>query len=109
MIAITPLAHEKLTAFLTENGTTPEVRVFLPTGGCGGDGQLALAVDGPNDNDFTVKNGPLTLSIDKQLQKVTGEVTIDFKEVGRDSGFVVLTEKIMPAMDTDCGSCCDCH
>jgi Fe-S cluster assembly iron-binding protein IscA len=108
MIEITPLAHEKLTSFLTENHATPQVRVFLPLGGCGGDNQLSLTVDGPNENDFFVKNGPLTISIDKKLQLLTGSVTIDFQEEGGDSGFIVATEKILPPADADCGGCCDC-
>ncbi|MDR1609196.1 MAG: hypothetical protein LBT38_12440 [Deltaproteobacteria bacterium] len=109
MIAITPLAHEKLTAFLAENQTTPQVRVFLPSGGCGGDSQLALTVDGPGAEDFSVENAGLTLSIDKKLQAITGSVTIDFQDNGFDSGFVVEPEKVLPIQDSDCGPCCDCH
>ncbi|MDR0550376.1 MAG: hypothetical protein LBI10_13360 [Deltaproteobacteria bacterium] len=109
MIEITPLAHEKLSAFLTENNSSLEVRVFQPSAGCGGDSPLSLTVDGPNENDFTVKNGDLTLSIDKKLQLLTGSVTIDFQDNGIDSGFVVATEKIMPIVESDCGGCCDCH
>jgi Fe-S cluster assembly iron-binding protein IscA len=108
MIDITPLAHEKLTSFLAENGAAPQVRVFLPSGGCGGDSQLSLTVDGPSENDFSVKSGPLTLSIDKKLQLLTGPVTIDFQEEGDDSGFVVATEKTLPASGADCGGCRDC-
>ncbi|MDR1085926.1 MAG: hypothetical protein LBP22_14000 [Deltaproteobacteria bacterium] len=109
MISITPLAQEKLSAFLAENQTKPQVRVFLPLAGCGGDNQLSLTVDEPNENDFSVKSGELTLSIDKKLQEMTGSVTIDFKDDGFDSGFVVDPEKILPPSESDgCGGCCDC-
>ncbi|MDR1578705.1 MAG: hypothetical protein LBT86_10865 [Deltaproteobacteria bacterium] len=108
MIAITPLAHEKLSSFLAENQTSPQVRVFLPSGGCGGDSQLALTVDGPTDNDVSVQNDGLTLSIDKKLHEVTGSVTIDFKDNGFDSGFFVEPEKSLPTQDSNCGGCRDC-
>jgi Fe-S cluster assembly iron-binding protein IscA len=108
MIDITPLAYEKLTAFLSENNASPQVRVFLPNSGCGGDNQLSLTVDAPGESDFSVKNGTLTLSIDKNLQLLTGSVTIDFQDEGFDSGFVVNAEKILPPTDSDCGGCCDC-
>ncbi|MDR2142349.1 MAG: hypothetical protein LBR11_11285 [Deltaproteobacteria bacterium] len=108
MIAITPLALEKLTAFLAESKTTPQVRVFLPQAGCGGSVQLSLTVDGPSENDFSVQRGSLTLSIDKQLQQLTGSVNIDFQDDGQDSGFVVEPEKILPPVDSDCCGCTDC-
>jgi predicted molibdopterin-dependent oxidoreductase YjgC len=47
----------------------------------------------------------MTLAISRKLLKVTGPVTIDFKEDGRDSGFVVDSENILPVVDSDCDSC----
>jgi Fe-S cluster assembly iron-binding protein IscA len=110
MIAITPLAQEKLSAFLAENQTKPQVRVFWPSNGCGGDSQLALTVDEPTADDFSVQAGGLTLSIDRKLQEITGSVTIDFQDLGHDSGFIVDPEKILPVSDSDScgGGCCDC-
>jgi Fe-S cluster assembly iron-binding protein IscA len=65
-------------------------------------------VDLPTEQDFTVKTGDLTLIIGRTLMAVTGDVTIDFKNNGLDSGFVVETEKILPVRDMDCGGCTGC-
>jgi Fe-S cluster assembly iron-binding protein IscA len=108
MITITPDALSRLGAFLTDNKAVRRVRVFLPTAGCGGDGQLSLTVDEPTEADFSTTIGDIVFSISKDLQELTGDVKIDFKEDGRDSGFVVDSAKILPVMDSGCGSCCGC-
>lgn len=109
MISITPVAQEKLTAYLTENKVDLKVRVYLPSG-CGGGGQISLAIDQPNPGDITAKAGELELFIDKALSDQVGRVTIDFKDDGRDSGFVVESEREIPTGGDDCGcvgcSCC---
>ncbi|MDR1546386.1 MAG: hypothetical protein LBU12_06695 [Deltaproteobacteria bacterium] len=110
MIHITSAAQERLGAFLTDNKADRNVRIFLPTAGCGGQGQLSLTVDEPNDADFSVPLGDIVFCISKSLQAVTGAVTIDFKNAGPDSGFVVEPEKILPAFDSECGGdCCGCN
>jgi Fe-S cluster assembly iron-binding protein IscA len=109
MITVTPSAQERLGAFLTQNNASRRVRVFLPSAGCGGEGQLALTVDEPKADDFSVSFGDVVYCISKELQSVTGSVTIDFKDDGGNSGFVVDPEKILPPMDSDCGGgCCGC-
>jgi Fe-S cluster assembly iron-binding protein IscA len=108
MITITPLAQEKLSNFLTENKSVHHVRIFLPSVSCSGQGQLSLTVDDPHDSDFTATIGDIVFSISKELQLITGSVAIDFKVAGMDSGFVVDSEKILPAVDSDCGGCCGC-
>ncbi|MDR1296711.1 MAG: hypothetical protein LBO05_04915 [Deltaproteobacteria bacterium] len=109
MISITDEARERLSKFLTDNKASRQIRVFYPTSGCGGDGQLSLTVDAPKDEDFSVTIGDIVYCISKDLQDVTGSVKIDFKDVGRDSGFVVDTEKILPPFESaDCGGCSGC-
>jgi Fe-S cluster assembly iron-binding protein IscA len=108
MITVTPLAQERLSQFLTENKTIRHVRVFLPSAGCGGQGQLSLTVDDPQDSDYTATVGDIIYSINKNLQEQTGKVVIDFKVDGQDSGFIVDPEKILPALDSDCGGCGCC-
>ncbi|MDR2443516.1 MAG: IscA/HesB family protein [Deltaproteobacteria bacterium] len=108
MISITDDALTRLDAFLKENKIIRHIRVFLPSSGCGGEGQLSLTVDDPSEKDFSTTIGEITFSIDKELQEVTGDVKIDFKDDGRDSGFVVDSAKILPAMDSGCGGCCGC-
>jgi Fe-S cluster assembly iron-binding protein IscA len=109
MIHITPLALTNLTEFLASQKADTTVRVHQASG-CGGgaDGFLALSIDQPNDLDFTTKAGDLTLIIAKKLMDVTGKVTIDFKTVGGDSGFIVETQNILPVQEPDCGGCSGC-
>jgi Fe-S cluster assembly iron-binding protein IscA len=108
MISVTTEAQERLANFLTVNKAARHVRVFFPTSGCGGDGQLSLTVDDPRDTDFSVTVGDIVYCISKQLQDITGAVKIDFKDIGADSGFVVDAEKILPPIDSDCGGCSSC-
>lgn len=110
MIHITPLALTNLTKFLAGQKAQPSVRVHQTPVGCGGgaDGFLALSVDAANEQDFKTKAGDLTLVISQRLMDVTGDVTIDFKTVGGDSGFIVETQKIMPVQEQDCEGCSGC-
>lgn len=110
MINITPVAQEKLTAYLAENKVEPKVRIYLPECDCsGGGGQISLALDQPADGDVTVQAGDLQLFMAQALSDQVGKVTIDFKDDGRDSGFVVLSEKPLPVMKAPtCGGGCSC-
>lgn len=108
MISITPIAQEKLTAYLAENKVEPKVRVYLPAGDCcGGGSQISLTLDRPNKDDITTQAGDLELFMDPDLFEKVGKVTIDFKDDGRDSGFVVESEKPLAA-DEGCGGCSCC-
>jgi Fe-S cluster assembly iron-binding protein IscA len=108
MISITPDALSRLSAFLEENKTVKHVRVFIASASCGGDGQLSLTVSDPTKDDFSSAIGDVVFCISKDLQELTGDVKIDFKDDGRDSGFVVEPSKILPVMDSGCGGCCGC-
>ena len=106
MISITPVAQEKLTAYLAENKVEPKVRDYLPSGGCCGGDQVSLTLDQPADDDIKVQAGELELFMDQDLFEVIGRVVVDFHDDGQDSGFVVTTEKPVPAQDFDCGGGC---
>ena len=108
MIHITPLALPQLSDFLTEKKATPSIRVHQTSAGCGGEGFLVLSVDNPTEQDFVTTAGNLTLMIGRSLIAVTGDVTIDFKDNGMDSGFVVETQKILPVRDDGCDGCSGC-
>jgi Fe-S cluster assembly iron-binding protein IscA len=108
MINITPDALKRLSEFLIDKKASLSVRIHQTAESCGGDGFLVLSVDLPNEQDFTVKAGDLTLMIQRTLMAITGDVTIDFKNNGLDSGFVVETQKILPVRDMDCGGCTGC-
>lgn len=110
MITITPLAQEKLSGYLTENKVDPKVRVYLPDYGCSGSGgQLSLAIDQPEENDIVAKAGDIELFMTNDLYEMVGKVTIDFKDDGTDSGFVVESEKPAPTVSSSgCGGCTCC-
>lgn len=108
MISITPIAQEKLSAYLAENKVEPKVRVYLPAGDCcGGGGQISLTLDRPNAEDITSQAGDLELFMARALYEQVGKVTIDFKDDGEEAGFVVESEKPLPA-DEGCGGGCSC-
>lgn len=109
MISITPAAQEKLSAYLSENKVDPKVRIYLPEGGCGGGGQVSLAIDQPNPGDVSITAGDLELFMSRDLSEVLGKVKVDFKDDGRDSGFVVESENQPPAGESSgCGGCSCC-
>lgn len=109
MISITPVAQEKLSAYLAENKVEPKVRVYLPECDCSGaGGQISLALDQPADGDITAKAGDLELFMNPGLYDQVGKVTIDFKDDGHNSGFVVMSEKPVPVSAPTCGSCSCC-
>ncbi|MDR2945802.1 MAG: hypothetical protein LBV79_03545 [Candidatus Adiutrix sp.] len=106
MITITPLAQEKLSGYLAENKVTPQVRIYLPDCDCSGSGgQISLAIDRPGPGDITVKAGDLELFIAESLSAMLGKVAVDFKDDGRDSGFVVESEHPAPVNESSCSSC----
>ncbi len=108
MISITPLAQEKLSTYLAENKVEPQVRVYLPDCGCSGPSQIALALDRPEEGDITAKAGDLELFMTQDLFDLVGKVSIDFKDDGQDSGFVVYSEKPLQMSDSGCGGCTCC-
>ncbi|MDR2461458.1 MAG: hypothetical protein LBE38_11905 [Deltaproteobacteria bacterium] len=109
MINITPLALTQLTGFLKDIKAAPCVRVHqIPVSCGGGDGQLVLSVDKTLESDFSTKAGDLTLVMGKSLMDLTGDVTIDFKDNGQDSGFVVESEKELPRDEGGCDGCSGC-
>ncbi|MDR1165876.1 MAG: hypothetical protein LBO66_08440 [Deltaproteobacteria bacterium] len=108
MIDITPVALDELTAFFRGRQVTSAVRVILPPASCGGGGQLSLTVDSPDEDDFFARAGDLTLVIRRTLLERVGKVTIDYQSQGRETGFVVIPEKILPPAPKDCARCLGC-
>lgn len=109
MISITPVAQEKLSSYLAENKVEPKVRIYLPSCGCSGGGdQIALTLDQPAEGDIKVETGGLELFMSQDLFDQVGKVSIDFKDDGRNSGFIVDSEKPVPVEDAGCGGCTCC-
>ncbi|MGL4209773.1 MAG: iron-sulfur cluster biosynthesis family protein [Candidatus Adiutrix sp.] len=109
MITITPDAQEKLTAYLAESKVAPKVRIYLPSCDCSGSGEpISLTLDEPTETDIKVQAGELELFISPELFAQTGKVEITFKDDGRNSGFVVDSEKTIDAGPSPCSSCTSC-
>ncbi|MDH5298478.1 MAG: hypothetical protein OEV91_05615, partial [Desulfobulbaceae bacterium] len=60
MIEITPLAAEKISAYLSENNIDAPIRIAAMNG-CGGP-SLGLALDERHDTDHAHENGTFTCS-----------------------------------------------
>lgn len=109
MISITPVAQEKLSAYLAENKVDPKVRIYLPECDCSGaGGQISLAIDQPNPGDVSITAGDLELFMSRDLHEVLGKVKVDFKDDGNDAGFVVESENPAPTAASSCGGGCSC-
>ncbi|MDR2353161.1 MAG: IscA/HesB family protein [Deltaproteobacteria bacterium] len=108
MIQITNEALSQLQGFFASRTVNPSVRVYLPLNSCSS--ELALRLDDPREEDFKTTHGTLTLLIRKHLLEKTGKVTIDYKTVGNETGFVVETEKILPIVQNrkSCTTCPGC-
>ena len=104
MIEITPLAREKLTAFLSENKIAPQVRI-VTSSGCGGS-QLILVPGQPAPGDISAVFGPLTLCLGRDLYAQAGKVRVDYLEGEADSGFFVDCE--CEAAGDGCAGCTTC-
>jgi len=108
MISITSAALGELMGFLRGRKAAPSVRVVQPPAACGGGNELALTVDTPREFDFSTTAGELTIAIRRDLLEQTGKVTIDYRDNGAESGFVVETERLLPPSVKDCTGCAGC-
>lgn len=107
MIAITPKAQEKLSAFLAEKKAGPGVRIQSASG-CGGEERLILTLDQPAQGDISADFGPLTLCLSRDLCERVGRVRVDFREESHDSGFVVESQWPLAAASGGCAGCTAC-
>lgn len=110
MIEITPLAAEKLTAYLTENNIDTAVRIAAMNG-CGGP-SLGLALDERKEADHVQADGKITLVIDQELSRTCGVVKVDYIEQnsgcggGGGGGFSLTTTNPLPRTGGGCGGSC---
>ncbi|MFH1216888.1 MAG: IscA/HesB family protein [Pseudomonadota bacterium] len=110
MISVSPLAAEKLAAYLSENKIDSAVRVTAMNG-CSGM-SLGLALDERKENDHALETGKFTLLVAKDLSREYGKVTVDFVEqksgcgCGGGGGFSISSEKPLSNGGGGCGSSC---
>ncbi|MHB8790078.1 MAG: IscA/HesB family protein [Desulfobulbaceae bacterium] len=110
MIEISPLAAEKLTAYLTENNIESAVRIAAMNG-CGGP-SLGLALDERKDADHVLADGRLILVIDQRLSRTCGVVKVDYRDqtsgcgCGGGAGFTLTSTSPLPQAGGGCGGSC---
>jgi Fe-S cluster assembly iron-binding protein IscA len=110
MIEITPLAAEKLSAYLSDNKIDSAVRIAAMNG-CGGP-SLGLALDECKKADHVLADGNVTLVIDQGLSRACGVVKIDYIEqnqgcgCGGGGGFSLSSTRPLSRAGGGCGSTC---
>lgn len=107
MITVTPLAAEKLAAYMTENNIDSPVRIAA-TSSCSGP-SLGLALDERQDHDHALEDKGITLLISPDLVQQCGTVTVDFIEPQSgcgcgSGGFSITSERALPG--GGCGGSC---
>ena len=113
MITITDGASQELNAYFADK-EQKFVRIYFAPGGCGG-ARLALAMDEPGEDDFSLEDRGIIYCINKELLKKVGAVSIEVTPMG----FSVLQEIPFPEVGggSSCGGSCgscggtwgDCH
>lgn len=111
MITVSPLAAEKLAAYLSENNIESAIRIAVMSG-CGGP-SLGLALDERKEGDQVNEQHDFTLLIAGDLADECGKVVVDFVEktsgcgCGGGGGFSLTSEKPLPgAGQGGCGGSC---
>lgn len=100
MITLSENARKELDAYFNDKEKMG-VRVFLATGGCSGS-RLALALDEATAEDDVFQDGGYDLLIEKELSKLTGDVSVDMGYMG----FIVESELVVPGVgEGGCSSC----
>ena len=107
MIGITPLAQEKLTAYLAEKKIPLQVRITASQNCREDEDRLILVPDQPAPGDISAHFGPLTLCLGRDLHTQVGRVQVDYRDEGHDFGFVVESER-SPANGGGCAGCIAC-
>jgi iron-sulfur cluster assembly protein len=105
MIQVTEKAQEQFGEFFKEKADVlHSIRVYLQEGGWGGP-SLRLALDEPKGSDESFDSGEIKFVIDNDLKARTGDVIIDFVEMGGQSGFSVTPAKAVGGSCGVGGSC----
>jgi Fe-S cluster assembly iron-binding protein IscA len=91
MIRATPEAIEAIRLFLEKNGLQKPVRVHLRSTGCC-DASLGLMVDDAHDDDWTEDIQGVVFLIGRDLERLTGDIGIDYLAEPHRTGFVLTSE-----------------
>lgn len=110
MITISPLAEEKLAAYLSENNIDSPVRIAI-VNDCSGP-SLGLALDEQKNGDIDHSTETFTLLVAGDLAKECGAIEVDYVEeksgcgCNGAGGFTLKTENPLPSQGGGCGGSC---
>lgn len=102
MLEVTQEAQKQIKAYFTDKPVQP-IRIFLHNGGCSGP-QIAMAIDGPKENDKTFKVGDFEFVMDKAFLIQAQPVKVDFAA----TGFKITSSMELPQGCQGCGSSSSC-
>lgn len=100
MVEVTESARKELEAYFVDK-EKGAVRVYLAPGGCSGP-RLALALDGPNDDDAVFDESGFTFCINKELLEKVEAVKLDLNHMG------FSVEPRLPLPQAEGGGCGGC-
>ncbi|MRR15888.1 MAG: hypothetical protein EG826_05470 [Deltaproteobacteria bacterium] len=98
MITATPEAIDAIQAFLSKKEIHKPIRIHLRSTGCC-DASLGLAADERREDDWTEDVEGILFVIGKDLEKMTGDITIAASADGQETGFVVTSENPISEWD----------
>ena len=99
MITVSEEARLELEAYFADKEKTP-IRIYLAPGGCSGP-RLGLALDEPNEDDFSVIDHGITYCINKELLAIVEGVSIQLTPMG----FLPIPKVPLPESGGGCSSC----
>jgi len=105
MFQVTASANEVVKGIMAEKGLDAPLRVTLSGGGCGGP-SLGLVVDEAKESDHKYEVDGVTYLVDKDLSSETGEIRLDYVDMGGQKGFTLRSQN--PVGGGGCGSGCSC-
>ena len=92
LIQLTPAAIQQIRTFLAEHGGDAPLRIDLQSTGCC-DPSLGICVDRMRENDLMHETDGLRLLISPEAHRTVGDVCIDFKDDGGESGYVLTSSR----------------
>ena len=91
MITVTPEAMEAVRIFLEANHLQKTLRILLHSTGCC-DASLGLMADDVREDDWTEEIQGILFVIAKHLEKLTGDIVLDYSAEPNRTGFVLTSE-----------------
>ena len=104
MFQVTESASEAVKGIMAERKLDSPLRVTMSGGCCGP--SLGLVVDEAKESDLKYEFDGVTYLVDKDLSSETGEIRLDYVDMGGQKGFTLRSQN--PVGGGGCGSGCSC-